>query len=363
MQNILQESLLGRPASDWIAASAALCVIAFGVPVVRGIIRRRAGEVKNTPRTVRELVAALNARWLRLTTLVIAAAVAAFMLRPDERLGTVVRIALIVVLSVQLIRLFPVVIDWVIARLSGVERTEDASRSLTGTLTGLRWLVMLVVYSVILLLALQNMGINVTAMIAGLGVGGIAVALAVQNILGDLFGSLTIALDRPFVVGDFIVVGSEMGTVEHVGLKTTRVRSLSGEQLVFSNSDLLASRIRNFKRMKERRVVFGFGVVYGTGPEKLRTASAIVRAAVEAQKTARFDRCHFFRFGTSSLDFEVVYYVDSPDFNAYMDVQQAIHLAIVDEFRKAGITFALPAQVLHVSRRPRTREEDSANAA
>jgi len=180
--------------------------------------------------------------------------------------------------------------------------------------------------------------------VAGLGVGGIAVALALQNILGDVFASMSILLDKPFVTGDFITVDELMGTVEHVGLKTTRLRSLSGEQLVFANSDLLKSRIRNYQRMEERRVAFAVRLAYPTPAEKLAAIPAIVREIIDAQELARFGRSHFKSFGTFSLDFENVYYVKSPDYDTYMDVQQAINLAICRRFQEEGIEFAHPAQ-------------------
>jgi len=192
--------------------------------------------------------------------------------------------------------------------------------------------------------------VDVTALVAGLGVGGIAVALAVQNILGDLFASFSIVLDRPFVMGDFIIVGDYMGTVEHVGLKTTRIRSLSGEQLVFSNTDLLGSRIRNYKRMAERRVVFSLGVLYQTSPEQLEKIPQMIREIVEAQTPVRFDRAHFKEYGASSLNFEVVYYILDPDYNRYMDIQQAVNLEIYRRFDEEGIEFAYPTQTLYLRR-------------
>jgi small-conductance mechanosensitive channel len=207
----------------------------------------------------------------------------------------------------------------------------------------------LVAYSVALLLALSNLGFEVGPLVASLGIGGIAVALALQNVLGDLFASLSIVLDKPFVVGDFLIVGDFLGSVEKVGLKTTRLRSLSGEQLVFSNSDLLASRIRNYKRMQERRVVFGFGVTYQTSADDLEALAPLARSIVEAQPNVRFDRSHFKAFGASSLDFEVVYYVLSADYAEYMDVQQAINLALFRSLEQRGIEFAYPTQTLHVA--------------
>jgi small-conductance mechanosensitive channel len=210
--------------------------------------------------------------------------------------------------------------------------------------------VKVVLWAAVVLIALDNLGVHITTLVAGLGVGGIAVALAVQNILGDLFSSVTIILDKPFVIGDFIIVGDFLGSVEHIGLKTTRVRSLSGEQLVFANSDLLKSRIRNFKQMTERRIVFAFGVIYQTAADKLAAIPGLVREIVEAQPQARFDRAHFKAFGGSSLDFEVVYWVTNPDYNLYMDIQQAINLGLFRRFAAEGIEFAYPTQTLYVEK-------------
>jgi small-conductance mechanosensitive channel len=214
------------------------------------------------------------------------------------------------------------------------------------TIRALGFLGTVIVWMAVFLVALDNLGIRITAMVAGLGIGGVAIALAVQNILGDLFASLSIVLDKPFVYGDFIVVGDLSGTVEKVGLKTTRVRSLSGEQLVFSNSDLLQSRVRNYKRMFERRVAFSLGVVYRTTREQMEAIPGMIHDIIQAVPDTRFDRAHFKAFGASSLDIEVVYYVLSPDFGVYMDRQQAINLAVLDAFNSAGIEFAFPTRTV-----------------
>jgi small-conductance mechanosensitive channel len=211
------------------------------------------------------------------------------------------------------------------------------------------FLLRLFVWAAVLLLLLDNLGVNVTTLIAGLGVGGIAVALAAQNVLGDLFASLSIVLDKPFVVGDFIAVADFMGSVEHVGLKTTRLRSLSGEQVVFSNTDLLGSRIRNYGRMYERRVVSSIGVTYQTPPAKLRRIPEIIREIVQCQQKIRFDRAHFQNLGDSSLGFEFVYYVLTADYNHYMDVQQNINLALLEKLTDEGVEFAYPTQTVFVS--------------
>lgn len=211
----------------------------------------------------------------------------------------------------------------------------------------------LALWSIVVILILDQFGFNVTTLIASLGIGGVAVALAVQNILGDLFASLSIALDKPFVIGDFIIVGDVVGTVEHVGLKTTRIRALSGEQIVVSNADLLSSRIHNFKRLQERRIVFRFGVLYDTPADRLEAIPDMLRSIIESTEHTRFDRAHFLAFGDSSLDFEVVYFVTSDNYLTYMDAQQRINLAMVRQFGEQGIGFAFPTRTLHLETVPR----------
>jgi len=212
------------------------------------------------------------------------------------------------------------------------------------------FLIRVSVWAFVFLLALDNLGVNITALVAGLGVGGVAVALAAQSIISDLFASLSIVLDRPFVLGDFLIIDGLSGNVEKVGLKTTRVRSLSGEQLVFSNNDLLSSRIHNYGRMFERRIVFTIGVVYQTSIENLEQIPGIVEDIIVKQQSARFDRAHFQRFGDFSLNFEIVYYVESSNYKLYMDIQQAVNLEIFRRFDEAGIEFAYPTQKLFVTR-------------
>ena len=235
---------------------------------------------------------------------------------------------------------------WLRRRFSVTEQGDPGARAMTRSL--LTFLGRVVLWALVLLLILDNVGLDVTALIASLGIGGIAVALAVQNILGDLFASLSIAIDQPFVIGDFVIVDDLMGTVEHVGLKTTRVRSLSGEQIIFSNNDLLKSRIRNYKRMQERRIAFQIGVTYDTPADRLEAIPGLIREAIDAQPDVRFDRAHFKGFGASSLDFEAVYYVLKADFGVYMDVQQGINLQLVRAFAERAIEFAFPTQTLHV---------------
>jgi len=227
-------------------------------------------------------------------------------------------------------------------------RREDDPGSVSAV-QGMSFVVRLIVWSVALLLLIDNLGYDITALVAGLGIGGVAIALAVQSILGDLFASLSIILDKPFVIGDFIIVGDLLGVVEKIGIKTTRVRSLSGEQLIFSNSDLLNSRIRNFKRMQERRIPFNFGVIYQTSPEQLEKIPPRIKEIIEAIEGTRFDRAHFKGFGESSYDFEVVYYLNTPDYNAFMDTQQTINLALCRAFKEMEVEFAYPTRTIFMA--------------
>ncbi len=223
--------------------------------------------------------------------------------------------------------------------------SETAAQTAFGVV---RFFALVALWTSVAILILSAFGVEITPLLAGLGVGGITVGFALQKILGDIFCSVAIVLDRPFEVGDFIINGEYMGAVERIGVKTTRVRSLGGEQIIFPNSDLLDSRVRNYKRMAERRVVFAFGVLYATPPETLEAIPGLVKQIIEEIDQTRFDRAHFASFGDSALNFEVVYYVLSPDFNLYMDIQQTINLALVRRLAERGVEFAFPSRTLYV---------------
>jgi len=223
--------------------------------------------------------------------------------------------------------------------------SESAARTAQGVV---RFFALAVVWVTVAMLVLATVGVEVTPFLATLGVGGLAVGFALQKILSDLFCSVAIVLDRPFEVGDFIITGDYMGTVEEIGVKTTRVRGLGGEQIVFPNSDLIESRVRNYKRMYERRVVFSFGVLYNTPVETLERLGPLVREIVEGIDQARFDRAHFSAFGDSALNFEVVYYVLSPDYNLFMDIQQTINLELMRRLEAIDVGFAFPTRTVHL---------------
>lgn len=233
-----------------------------------------------------------------------------------------------------------------------IKRETDESRVMA--IRGIETILKFLIWSIAIILLLDNFGVKVSALVAGLGIGGIAVALAAQSILGDLFSYFIIFFDRPFEIGDFINIDTYSGSIEHVGIKTTRIRSLSGEELVFSNTDLVNSRLRNYKRMNKRRISFSFGVIYQTSLEQLKEIPVIVTEIIKQIPKTTFDRVHFASYGDFSLNFDVVYYVNSRIYTEYMDVQQEINFKIKEEFQKRGIEFAYPTQTLFL-----TQEKDN----
>ena len=219
-----------------------------------------------------------------------------------------------------------------------------------GSLKGILRVLSFLIWALAVVFFLDNLGFKISAVIAGLGIGGVAVALAAQAVLGDLFSYFAILFDRPFEVGDFIIVGDYLGVVEHVGVKTTRISSLGGEQIVFSNTDLTNSRVRNYKKMLKRRVLFKLGVTYDTPLEKLKEIPLMIKDIVSGVENTTFDRAHFSSYGDFNLVIEIVYYVKTGDYNKYMDIQQEINFAIKEKFEERQIEFAFPTQTLYVNK-------------
>jgi small-conductance mechanosensitive channel len=342
---VLDTMLAGQTLRQWLLAAAAGLAALVLLRLLRRVALARLGAVaRRTENRVDDALVEVLAQTRRFFIGLLALEAAAAMLTLSAPVRTGLHVALVIGVALQLAIWGTVAITRLFQ--ARAERTGLADPAAATTLSGVSYVVRLAFYAVLLLLTLDNLGINVTALVAGLGIGGVAIALAVQNILGDLFASLSIVLDKPFLVGDFIIVGDLMGTVEHIGLKTTRVRSLTGEQLVFANSDLLSSRIRNFKRMAERRVLFTVGVTYQTPADQLAAIPGMLKEIVTAEEGVRFDRAHFRSCDDSALTFEIVYYVLDPDYNRYMDIQQRINLALVRRFEQENISFAYPTQTV-----------------
>jgi small-conductance mechanosensitive channel len=346
---MLTRLLAANSVPSWLIAAVVAVVSYLVLRIALAIVHNRlAALAKRTSFQWDDIVVAMLERTKGLFLAIAALYFGATFLTLPHRWEAVVRGVAVVALLIQSG-------IWVstgfTAWLTGyTQRVLQADRSSATTMSALGFIVKLALWSLILLVALDNLGFNIRTLIAGLGVGGVAVALAVQNILGDLFASLSIVLDKPFVLGDFLIVDDHLGTVERIGLKTTRLRSLGGEQLIFSNSDLLKARLHNYGRMFERRVVFSVGVTYQTPRAKLELIPTIIREAIQAQEKTRFDRSHLKEFGDFSINFESVYYVLGPDYNLYMNIQQAINLQIHKRFEEEGIEFAYPTQTLFVVR-------------
>ncbi|HKX99650.1 MAG TPA: mechanosensitive ion channel family protein [Steroidobacteraceae bacterium] len=329
----------GNTVLAWAQAIVTFALWFTVLPVARGFVARRvAKRAADYPVTTLLMLRSLIDATTRLFMVAVATYLGMTWLRIPPRADRYVDTAILVVLWLQ-------VALWLTAAVRhAVEtrrRNHEAADS-AASLNILRFVGVLAVWVVAFLMLLTNLGIEIAPLIAGLGIGGVAIALAVQNVLGDLFASLSIALDKPFRIGDFLVVGDEKGTVEQIGIKSTRLRSLSGEQIVMSNGDLLKSRVRNYGLLYERRAAFTVSIVYETPVEAVREVPRIIEAAIRAQGKTRFDRSHFASFGEYALNFEAVYFVLSAEYNDYMDIQQAINIRLMEEFAERGIEFAYP---------------------
>ena len=348
---ILDTQFLDISLTDWLiylATGLGIAALLVGVQAfVAGRAQRLAARTSNV---IDDLIVNVISSTRRFTLLGLGLWVAALIRQLPGETRSVVAKGFLLILLVQIGLWGSRLITWWLEQYRARKLAEDPSAVTTMSAAG--FVGKIALWSVLLLVALDNYGIDVTALVTGLGIGGVAVALAVQNILGDLFASLSIILDKPFVVGDFLVTGDSQGTVEQIGLKTTRLRSLTGEQLIISNSDLLKSRIRNFKRLYERRIMFTVGLEYGTPRDVLAAVPDVLKAIIEACDDVRFDRAHFKSFGDFALIFEVVYYVLRPEYQAYMDVQQVINLEIVRRFDEIGASMAFPTQKVLVSMEP-----------
>ncbi len=263
-----------------------------------------------------------------------------------ERAINIIKIAMMVILTFYVLRIITSAIKFgVYSYLDRQEDREVKKRQVRGILV----IVNIVVWALGIVFLLDNMGRDVTAIIAGLGVGGIAVALAAQTILGDLFSYFVIFFDRPFEIGDFIIVDDKMGNVEYVGIKTTRIRTLNGEILVMSNTDLTNSRLHNYKQMQRRRIVFKIGVTYQATYEQLQAIPGFIKDIIDDVDGLTLDRTNFSGYGDSSLDFETVYYVETDDYNLYMNMQEQVYLALFKKFAEEGISFAYPTRTLFLT--------------
>lgn len=349
---VRETSFLGIPLWNLILAVTAAAATYVAIQMVLRVLTRRAENwAAQSPNATAKAVADVLAGTSRFLVLMVALLVGASLLelpgRWENRLNQLWFVAVALQMGMWGMRAIGLGVRRYVDRHASAGMTQVSASA-----TLLSWALRTLLWSVVLLAILSNVGVNITAFIASLGVGGIAVALAVQNILGDLFASLAIAVDKPFEVGDFIVVGDIAGTVQVIGLKTTRIRSLQGEQVVMSNTELLKRTINNYRLLETRRIVFGFSVTFDTTPEQAEKVPQVVRKIIEDLPQVKFDRAHLKAFGAHALEYEVVYIVQDPGYAVYMDMQQAINLAMLREFKALGVQFALPVRTVHIASAP-----------
>ncbi|HEV7357478.1 MAG TPA: mechanosensitive ion channel family protein [Steroidobacteraceae bacterium] len=336
--------LLGIPPTEWLIAGIVGFVVWAALWILRDLIasryKKHAGA--RNPTLIR-LIAYLIGSTTQLFFFAVALDVAqASLTLPDQVQHIVANTALILILvqvglwAGRAVRFY----------LEMKELERGADRVFAGSLDIINFVARMLIWSLLILVALDNLGVNITALLAGLGVGGVAVALALQNVLGDLFASLSIALDKPFVIGDNLIIDTFIGKVEHIGIKTTRLRSESGEQIILSNADILKSRVRNFGRLSQQRILATIRLTYDTPADKLKEMPNLLEGIVREHAQARFERCHLKTLGESSFQFELSYFVQQPAVNSMLDLQQAVNFRIIDELRRLGVEFAYPTQLV-----------------
>lgn len=345
---ILEQIFLGNRILDYIIALLTLALsILFVKVVIRFLIRRLKKFAERTIATFDDFLIKVLEK-IGLPALYISCFyISAKTLKLPPAAASLVNVLEMIVITFFAARIMVMLAGWSINTYF-VKRQQDPT--VVRSLDGMLWAFKIVIWVLAVVILLDNLGYKVSTIIAGLGIGGIAVAIAAQALLKDFFSYFSIVFDHPFKIGDFIIIGDFMGTVEYIGIKTTRIRSLGGEQVIFSNTDLTDSRVRNYRLMERRRVLFRIGVTYQTSLSQLKEIPKIIERVIKNTEETAFDRAHFFNYGDFSLIFEIVYFVLGPDYNKYMDIQQEINFAIKEEFEKRGIEFAYPTQTLFVTK-------------
>ncbi len=348
MNSFWNNIILGNPVVNWVIAIGiiliALAAIRMGKSIFLIRIKSWAAGTSNSLDDFFVMLAEKTVFPLLYTGAVYAGI---NYLNLSPKVTGILHVAVLLICTFFVIRAINSALNYVIS--SAISVKDDAVEKRKQA-RGIILIVNIVVWILGIVFLINNLGYDITSVITGLGIGGIAIALAAQTILGDLFNYFVIFFDKPFELGDFIIVDDKMGIVEYIGVKSTRLRTLSGEQLICSNTNLTNARVHNYKRMEKRRVVFSIGVIYETGSDKIEKIPGIIKQIIQSQSSTQFDRAHFSGFGDFSLNFEAVYYILSADYNIYMDTQQEIYFSILKMFRREGIEFAYPTQTLIFNR-------------
>ncbi len=355
--NFWDKILFGNPFRDW-AIAVGIIVVSFAlIKILKGPVLKKLKKWSLETAITFDDFIVMAIEKTGIPFLYFAAIFGAFdYLTFNTHTTNIIHVAKLFIITYFILSLINSAIQYGIFSFLDKQENSDVkkkqARSLIIILKGVVWILGLV-------FLINNLGYNVTTIITGLGIGGIAVALAAQAVLGDFFSYFVIFFDRPFEIGDFIIVDDKViGAIEYIGVKTTRIRAISGEQIVCSNKDLTDSRVHNFKKMMRRRVVFSIGVIYQTAAEQMKKIPGIIKSIIDNTENATFDRSHFSAFGDFSMNFETVYFVESPDYNMYMDAQQKIYLEILKAFEKENIEFAYPTQTLFAANNFVKRSEE-----
>ncbi|RMD59242.1 mechanosensitive ion channel family protein [Candidatus Parcubacteria bacterium] len=348
-QTFWQQNFIGNSVQEYFMAFLFFLAVAVGLKIFeRIIVARIKSWAKMTKTQLDDLVVeGLEAIHWPFYVLV-AATVALNFIEVHNFVARLINYAVIIAAAYYIIKVSEKFIDYGVETVMRRKESEGGGNYEIIRLFGS--VVKIVVWVGGAVLVLANLGYNVTSLVAGLGIGGLAVALAVQNILSDIFSAFSIYFDKPFKVGDFIVLDKYMGTIKKIGIKSTRIQALQGEEVVISNQELTKAKIQNFGKMKKRRIVFTVGVTYETAIDKIEKIPAIIKEIITQEELAEFDRAHFKSFGDFSLNFEIVYYVKTGDYVAYMDTQQNINLEIMRRFAAEGIEFAYPTQTIYLNK-------------
>ncbi|WP_192349415.1 mechanosensitive ion channel family protein [Algoriphagus sp. Y33] len=346
MEDLLTTEYFGNTGKEYLIVLGAIALALMLVRIFKNVVLKRLADFVSKSKTTIDdfIVESIGVYVVPMVYFTVMYAGLKTLVWP-ERITSILEVIFVVIITYYAIRLVSGII---LMLLQSYIRRQEGGEEKVKQMGGVIMIINGVIWLVGLIFMLSNLGYNVSAIIAGMGIGGIAIALAAQNIIGDLFNYFVIFFDRPFEVGDFLVVEDKNGVVDKIGIKTTRIKTLSGEQLVFANSDLTGSRIHNYKKMQTRRIVFSVGVTYETPVEQVKMIPGLLKEIVESEERVNFDRAHFKAFGDSSLDYEIVYIIKSADFNTYMDIQQDFNFQIYQKFGELGISIAFPTRTLYL---------------
>jgi len=349
-QGILAYQVLDNTVFQYLIAIAVFLALFFVLKIFKSIIILRLKRLSEKTKTdIDDLLIEIVFSIRQFFYLFISFYIAVRFLNCSELFLRIINYSFFFIIAYYIVKAIESVIDYGAEKL--IEKRKKQEKELSQSVVSLLTkIIKAALWVLAVIIVLQNLGYNITTLAAGLGIGGIAIALALQNILGDLFASFAIYFDKPFEIGDYIVIGDDAGTVMQIGVKSTRIQSRQGEQLVISNKELTSARVHNYKKMAKRRIVFSLGLTYETPTEKLIKVPDIIKEIIESIEIAEIDRVFFKEFGEFSLNFEVVYWLKSSDYKGFVESQPKINLAIMEAFQKEGIEMAYPTQTVFVKK-------------